>query len=512
MTVAPRPLSEALRADPRLRVEAFDNTVLAPIVERAFARAETLPAVTEEAVQSASAAKRAAIGFEASLKRPGRRFILEVKSASPSLGLIAKEIDLTRYAAVYNRFADAVSVLTEPDFFGGSFARLAALRTLTEKPLLAKDFIVDCRQILAARQAGADAVLLMLSVLSAEGYRSLAAFAAKLGLDVLTEVSDEAEAADAAALGARIIGINNRNLRDLSINLGRTAALASSVPADRLLVSESGIRTHADIEKLAPHASAFLIGSVLGAAADLSLAVRTLIFGETKCCGITRTEDALCAARAGAASIGIISVPRSPRFLAPAAAEALARDIARTLGENGLSAHLTLVADAGDEKALLALQGGAFDGLQLHGDVDEALLQTLRTRFPGLRIHAAFGFTELTPDEETAEIARIESLLRKGFLDRALLDGALGGLTGGTGRTPSFTLPARFSMPERILLAGGLCPENAAPAARSGAAGLDFNSGIESAPGIKCAARINALFSALRAFPDNYSHEVRHAS
>ena len=181
MKPVPRALAPELRHSPLLRPASFDETVLVPIVEEAFRRAAELPEFTAEAAERARRSPRAVRSFAEALGAPGRRFILEVKSASPSLGLIRESIDLNEYARVYGRFADGISVLTEPRFFNGSFERLAAMRRLTDRPLLAKDFIVDERQLLAARAAGADAVLLMLSVLSPEGYEKLAARAAERG-------------------------------------------------------------------------------------------------------------------------------------------------------------------------------------------------------------------------------------------------------------------------------------------------------------------------------------------
>ena len=136
-----------------LRLKALEGTVLGPIAEAALRRAESLPAVTDETVAAAMAAPRGASGLREALSRPGRRFILEVKAASPSLGVIRSDIDLEACARAYARHADAVSVLTEPTAFGGSFGCLARMRALTTLPILAKDVTVDERQILAARAA-----------------------------------------------------------------------------------------------------------------------------------------------------------------------------------------------------------------------------------------------------------------------------------------------------------------------------------------------------------------------
>lgn len=198
-------------------------------------------------------------------------------------------IDLDDYAKVYGTYADAISVLTEPEFFRGSFERLAAVRERTTRPLLAKDFIVSDRQLLAAYRCGADAVLLMLSVLAPDGYRDLAVKAKALGLEVLTEASSVEEARVALELGAKIIGINNRNLRTLEVDVNRAPNIASELtgdlPADVVLVAESGYTSFTAIAKAvaaAPRLNAFLCGSALSQASNLSLAVRELLFGHSK--------------------------------------------------------------------------------------------------------------------------------------------------------------------------------------------------------------------------------------
>lgn len=465
-----------------LRLKALEGTVLGPIAEAALRRAESLPAVTDETVAAAMAAPRGASGLREALSRPGRRFILEVKAASPSLGVIRSDIDLEACARAYARHADAVSVLTEPTAFGGSFGCLARMRALTTLPILAKDVTVDERQILAARAAGADAVLLMLSVLEPEACRRLAAFAKRLGLDVITEASGEAEVLEAAASGAEIIGINHRNLRDLTIDLDRSARLAHLVPGDRILVAESGIRTHADVERVARAARVFLVGSVLNQTDDVSLAVRRLVFGEMKVCGITRADDAARAALEGFSAAGVVLAKRSPKAVTPEALVVLSNEIKERTKALGLTMPVTAVVDAGETDVLRAIASpaaaGAFTTLQVHGDVTDADLEGLRVLFPGKALHLAAALPE-----DPVELA-----------DRIVVDGTSGGLTGGSGRTVPQARLAAFGDLSRIRLAGGLTPENARAAAAAGAAGLDANSGVESAPGLKD-PRLLALFA-----------------
>ena len=203
---------------------------------------------------------------------PGRTsrpaLILECKSASPSLGTIRSDYDPAALASHYAPHAAAISVLTEPDRFNGSFEDLRAVRAAVDLPILDKDFIVDPLQVLVARHLGADAILLMLSVVPDEAYTELAGLAAALGMDVLTEVSTPEEMHRAARLGARIIGINNRDLRTLDTDIGRTEDFAPLAPSGAVLVAESGVSAPTDVVRLAGLVDALLIGSSLSAAAD----------------------------------------------------------------------------------------------------------------------------------------------------------------------------------------------------------------------------------------------------
>src|SRR6266404_916166 len=183
------------------------------------------------------------------LAEPGARFILEIKKASPSAGAIRPGADPAALARGYAGVADALSVLCDRAYFGGSLDDLAAARAAFEGPILAKDFFIDIRQVAEARIAGADAVLVMLSLLDDERAREIIAEARRFGMDALVEVHDEAQMRRALALGAPLIGINNRDLRDLSIDLSTTDRLAS-MTADPILVSESGIATRTDVERL----------------------------------------------------------------------------------------------------------------------------------------------------------------------------------------------------------------------------------------------------------------------
>lgn len=209
-------------------------------------------------------------------RSPQPALIMECKAASPSRGTIRSDYDPASLAAQYAPYAAAVSVLTEPDRFNGSFDDLAAVREVVDVPVLCKDFIVDEVQVLAARSLGADAVLLMLSVVPDDVYRELAELAHSLGMEVLTEVSTPQEMYRASALGAEVIGINNRDLRTLETDLARTEEMAPLAPAGVVLVGESGVSAPEDVRRLSGLVDALLVGSSLSGAPDPAEAAREL--------------------------------------------------------------------------------------------------------------------------------------------------------------------------------------------------------------------------------------------
>ena len=209
-------------------------------------------------------------------RSPQPALIMEGKAASPSRGTIRSDYDPASLAAQYAPYAAAVSVLTEPDRFNGSFDDLAAVREVVDVPVLCKDFIVDEVQVLAARSLGADAVLLMLSVVPDDVYRELAELAHSLGMEVLTEVSTPQEMHRASALGAEVIGINNRDLRTLETDLARTEEMAPLAPAGVVLVGESGVGAAEDVRRLSGLVDALLVGSSLSGAPDPAEAARQL--------------------------------------------------------------------------------------------------------------------------------------------------------------------------------------------------------------------------------------------
>ncbi len=218
-------------------------------------------------------------GFAAQLQRLPLAIIAEVKKASPSRGVIRADFDPVALARAYAAAgAAAISVLTEPRFFQGHIEHLAAIRRAVSLPLLRKDFVVDSYQIAEARAWGADAVLLIVAVLDNPLLRELLAAAGELGLDALTEAHTAAEVERALATGARIVGINNRDLQTFVTNLATAEQLRPLIPADVIAVAESGIESPADIARLQGAGFAvFLVGESLMRAPDPGEQLRRLL-------------------------------------------------------------------------------------------------------------------------------------------------------------------------------------------------------------------------------------------
>jgi indole-3-glycerol phosphate synthase len=210
---------------------------------------------------------------------PGVALIAEVKKASPSAGLICKDFDPVRIAKEYEvAGANCLSVLTDEKFFQGSLDYLRQIRAAVKLPLLRKDFIIDERQILEAIEWGADAILLIVSILSDAQLQKFHSLAMEAGLAVLVEVHDAAELDRALKIGAELIGVNNRDLKTFTVDLATTEKLAARMKGERILVAESGIHTRADVERLKKcGARAILVGESLLRGGDIGAKIRELL-------------------------------------------------------------------------------------------------------------------------------------------------------------------------------------------------------------------------------------------
>ncbi|MDH1625958.1 bifunctional indole-3-glycerol-phosphate synthase TrpC/phosphoribosylanthranilate isomerase TrpF [Shewanella xiamenensis] len=424
----------------------------------------------------------------AALKAPKAGYILECKKASPSKGLIRRDFDVEAIASIYAKYAAGISVLTDEQFFQGDMGYIPKVRAKVSQPILCKDFFVDEYQIKLAAHQGADAILLMLSVLDDKRYQQLASEAAKYQLDVLTEVSNEEELRRAIALNAPIIGINNRNLRDLSTDLATTEALAPHIGSDRVVISESGIYTNDQVRRLSPLVDGFLVGSSIMAEEDIDLACRKLIFGHNKVCGLTRLEDIQAAATAGAVYAGLIFAEKSPR--------ALTKDAAKQLVEQYRAANLPAIEFVGvcvnstPEFMVSIAQECGLAALQLHGSETELEIAELSQLLQQAGLNTQI-WKAISVDAQSCELAAMPR-----GVQRYLFDSKNDAGFGGTGQVFDWQLPIAHKA--EAMLAGGLNADNAARANAQGFYGLDFNSGLETAPGIKSAEKIQAAFSQLR--------------
>lgn len=413
---------------------------------------------------AARAAERgAARSLEAVLRAPRARFLFECKAASPSRGAIAREpYDPAELARSYLPAADGISVLTEPEYFGGSLEHLAAVRSAVSVPLLRKDFILHPIQVLEGRAFGADAVLLIASFLSWGELRVCLAEADRLGMDALVEVRDRSEIGRALEAGARLLGINNRDLRTLQVDPNRARELAPFVPKDHCVIAESGYGAPARVREHSGQVDGFLIGAATAGAADPRLESRRFAFGRTKVCGLTRPEDAARAGAAGATHLGFVRWPGSPRYvpdLAPFDAPSLPR----------VGVYVSPDRDTVERDARVH----GLSAVQIHGSVPAGL--------------------DLGPDCQLWRAGPVDDGPPAGC-DRWVIDA---GRIGGTGRTFDWSRIPPEAVP-RAWLAGGIGPHNGAQARARGCFGLDASSGLEASPGRKDPSRLDAFFRILR--------------
>ncbi|NOI67820.1 bifunctional indole-3-glycerol-phosphate synthase TrpC/phosphoribosylanthranilate isomerase TrpF [Vibrio sp. 99-8-1] len=403
-------------------------------------------------------------------------FILECKKASPSKGLIREEFDLDYIASVYKNYASAISVLTDEKYFQGSFDFINQIKNNVEQPVLCKDFMIDPYQVYLARYYGANAILLMLSVLDDAQYLKLSELAHSLNLGILTEASNQEEVERAIALKAKVIGINNRNLRDLSIDLTRTRELAPQIPAETVVISESGIYSNQQVRDLRQYVDGYLIGSSLMSEENLELAVRSVLVGDNKVCGLTHPDDAAAVYQAGAVYGGLIFANGSKRQV----------DIeqARLTMSGAPLKYVGVFQNQSLDDVISTANQLGLSAVQLHGKESQDFVDQLRAQLnKHCEIWKAYGVTDTLPE------------LLSSNVNKHLLDSKVGTQTGGTGQTFDWQL---VSQTKNIMLAGGLSPENVKQAASLGCLGLDLNSGVESAPGKKDAQLLQRAFEQIK--------------
>ena len=409
-------------------------------------------------------------------------YILECKKASPSKGLIRAEFNLEDIANVYKHYASAVSVLTDEKYFQGNFEFLPLVRAIVNQPVLCKDFMISEYQVYLARYYQADAILLMLSVVNDETYRVLADLAHSLGMGVLTETSNEEEFERALALGAKIIGVNNRNLHDLTVDLNRVVELtekyADRIPADVRIISESGIYNHKQIRQLQKVAHGFLIGSSLMGNQDLNNAVRSVIFGENKVCGLTRAQDVKIVYENGALYGGLIFVEHSKRCVSLRQAQELVTTAPLRFVGVFQNQEIDFIAKIASQLQLYAVQ--------LHGAETEGFITALRQQLPkNTQIWKA-----ISVNTEAQSAVNFTDDLN---VDRYIFDSQTANQQGGTGKTFDWSLIPE-NLKHKIILAGGISPNNVEQAIQQNCLGLDLNSGVESSAGVKGEEKVRLVF------------------
>jgi tryptophan synthase beta chain len=447
------------------------------------------------------------------LAAPGLHLIAEVKRLSPSAGAIAADADPVALARAYESGgATAISVLCEPHWFGGSVADLRAVRAAVTLPILAKEFVVDERQLPVLRSAGADIVLLLACVLPAHRLARFAGLARELGLEPLVEVHDERELEAALATDARLIGLNNRNLRTLTVDPEHCLRLRPLVPDDRLVVGESGVSEPRTLVCWrAVGLDAALIGEALMRSAEPAAAARAFVAAGSvphdvaaearlplvKICGVTDSEGVLSALRSGADAIGFNFVPGTPRCLTLAEASWLAT-LVRAASPAGRRPRIVAVtADAAPAEIRAAIEAIDADAVQLSGDEPvEAIAFVGRPvwkvlHLPSVALSAAAGEPAAgTAAGAAAGPADAGSVAAKAIeaggaylaagTERLILDAAGGPFAGGTGRLIDRGVAAAVARELPVILAGGLEPSNVAEAVLAvPAIGVDVSSGVD---------------------------------
>ena len=430
----------------------------------------------------AAAHRRQRRDFRAALQGRRPAIIAEVKKASPSKGVLATDFDAVGIAAAYEYGgAAALSVLTDEEFFQGSLRDLQSARAATTLAVLRKDFTIAPQHVLEAAAHGADAILLIAAILTEQEIRDFREAAERFAMAALVEVHNRAELDRALGGGARIIGVNNRDLSTFEVSLETSLRLAESIPAGIVRVSESGIRDAADISTLRSAGyNAFLVGEHLMTANDPAAALRELAGDRNtegpilKICGITNAEDAAAAVEGGATAIGFNFYTGSPRHIAPERAQAItSAPGVRRVGVfvNETRQRIEHIAHA-----------ARLDVAQLHGDESAA-------DYPaGLEVWKAVRVTDAS-DLSAVELCPAEAMV---------LDGPAAERYGGAGKSFDWRRAAGLRKP--VILASGLDASNVTEAI--GLAhpwGVDACSRVESSPGKKDHQKMKAFLAAAKA-------------
>ena len=418
-----------------------------------------------------------ALGDESGSGKPGHtaRLIAEVKRASPSKGMLAPDLNPVELARTYEaNGAAAISVLTEPHFFLGSPEYLTAIKQAVQVPVLCKDFIIDEYQVYEARSWGADAILLICALLNDRQLLHLLSVAHAQGMRCLVETHSIEEAQRVVAAGARIIGVNSRDLTTFEMNPYLIRDLRRLLPSDRLIVAESGIHNAADARRLARYdVQAMLVGESLVVSQDVPTQMRTLLQGanestQVKICGLRTAEHLDTAIDAGADMLGLVFYPPSHRYLSPEQARTLAQTNAHFSNHNRKAAPDLVGVFVNEEADVINdfVEQVGLHFVQLHGNESPEFCQRIqRPVIKAIQLKNADDMGKIKAYQEVAW--------------RILLD-TPSATWGGTGVTHDWSLAQSVAQSLPILLAGGLTPDNVAEAiAQIRPWGVDVSSGVE---------------------------------
>ena len=414
--------------------------------------------------------------LEAFEPRSQLHLIAEVKRASPSKGMLAPDLDPVELARTYaNNGAAVISVLTEPHFFLGSPQYLTAIKEAVSIPVLRKDFIVDEYQVYEARAWGADAILLICAILEDDQLHRLLHLANQLRMRSLVEVHSREEAQRAIKAGAVIIGVNSRDLVTFKMNPNLIREIRPLIPANKVVIAESGIHTAADARRLARYdVQAMLVGESLVVSHDVLAQMKMLLQGanqqtQVKICGLRTTEQVNVAIEAGADMLGFVFYEPSHRYISPQQVRALLDASTRYANPPAGEKPPDLVGVFVNEEAALmneAVEQAGLHFVQLHGTEPPSLCQQIQR-----------PVIKALPIQNQADLDQIEQY--KHTIWRLLLDTPTPAW-GGTGLTNDWMLARQAAQAHRIFLAGGLTSENVGEAIRQVRPwGVDVSSGVE---------------------------------
>ena len=451
----------------------------------------------EKQVESLEAVKAAALAlpsdtgfpFEAALRQQDFNFICEVKKASPSKGIIAEHFPYLDIAKEYEvAGAAAISVLTEPDFFKGDKKYLQEIASTVKIPVLRKDFIIDEYQIYQAKVWGASAILLICACLDVPTLTKFRELADSLGLSSLVEAHDEKEVQMAIDCGARIIGVNNRNLKDFTVDVQNSVRLRNLVQDDVIFVSESGLETPEDIQVLRDNNIGVALMGETFMRSPNKVEKLAYLYGPTyytpkvKMCGISKVETIPAVVEAKPDYMGLVFAP-SKRQVTVDQAKILIEElhkqcinhydtkVVKTVGVfvNETLDNLVRIADTAN-----------LDAVQLHGDEDETFIQSLKER-TNVEVWKAIQIRTAADTEKWIDSSA----------DMLLFDAYHKDERGGTGEVFDWSSLDAFERP--FMLAGGIDSTNVARAIRTVRPyGIDISSGIET-NGVKDDKKITAF-------------------